>query len=143
VTLEFDASGTLMGAHQAFATARDWARLGLLYLNDGKVGEQRILPEGWVAYSARPTGESGYGAGFWLNHTRANIPGMNMQWGLPHAPPDAFFGRGYIGQYLVIVPSAQLVVARFGISRSSDHEAGSVGRLVGDLVELLRASGET
>jgi CubicO group peptidase (beta-lactamase class C family) len=74
ITLEFDAAGTMMGAHSMFATARDWARLGLLYLHEGELAGVRILPPDWVSYSTRPTGSSGYGAGFWLNTTSAPIP---------------------------------------------------------------------
>ena len=89
VTLEFDASGTMMGGQASFATPRDWARFGLLYLRDGVIGDRRILPEGWVAYSTRPTGDSGYGAGFWLNTTDAEIADWHMHWGIPGAPRDA------------------------------------------------------
>lgn len=60
-----------MGAHSMFATARDWARFGLLYVHDGELVGVRILPPGWVSYSTRPTGRSGYGAGSWLNTTSA------------------------------------------------------------------------
>src|SRR5258705_11298248 len=69
VTLEFDAAGTPEGSSQMLATARDWARFEMLYLNDGGVGGNGILPEGWGNSSAPPTANAfvGYGAGFWTN----------------------------------------------------------------------------
>lgn len=134
VTLEFDGTGTMMGGQALFATPRDFARFGLLYLHDGVAGGRRILPEGWVAYSTRATGDTGYGAGFWLNTTDTMIPEWHMRWGIPGAPRDAFMARGYLGQYTVIVPSADMVVVRMGSSHGGGSGIGAVGALVHEAI---------
>ena len=106
VTLEFDGAGTPIGSSHMWASARDWARFGQLYLDDGVVGGERILPEGWVDYSARLTPGSetyGYGAGFWTN--RGTTGGAAKRIGLG-MPPDSFMARGSQGQDIAIVPSA-------------------------------------
>ena len=93
---------------------RDWARFGLLYLNDGMVGGQRILPEGWVDYSASLTPDSeeyGYAAGFWTNRGHSHGARYRIKAGIP---ADAFMARGSFGQYVIVIPSQHLVVARFG-----------------------------
>jgi CubicO group peptidase (beta-lactamase class C family) len=113
VTIEFDASGTPEGSGQMLASARDWARFGQLYLDDGVVGGKRILPEGWVKYSATPTPDAfvGYGAGFWTNLGGSRGANHRFSEGWPR---DAFMAKGTIGQYVIIIPSQRLVIARFG-----------------------------
>jgi CubicO group peptidase (beta-lactamase class C family) len=133
VTLEFDASGTFEGSTQMLAPARDWARFGLLYLNDGVAGGKRILPEGWVSYSASPTPDAfvGYGAGFWTN--LGDSKGANYRIGQGW-PRDAFFAKGTIGQYVIVIPSQRLVIARFGVTPNWPLAADGVSRLVADVV---------
>jgi CubicO group peptidase (beta-lactamase class C family) len=137
--IEFDSAGTPSGSNAMFATARDWARFGMLHLNDGMVGGHRLLPEGWVVYSTRPTLNTGYGAGFWLNNVSTPIPTWGAPWGMPGVPRDTFFGRGYLGQYLVIVPSETLVVVRFGVSHISGGDIKGIGALEHDVIAALHA----
>jgi CubicO group peptidase (beta-lactamase class C family) len=132
VTLEFDATGTPEGSSQMFASARDWARFGLLYLNDGVAGDRRILPEGWVHYSASPTPAAwaGMGAGFWTN--LGDSKGARFRTGLG-MPRDSFYASGVLGQYVIIVPSQRLVIARFGIS-GNQYDIEGVSKLVADVI---------
>src|SRR5579871_1333875 len=135
VTIEFDASGTPEGSSQMLASARDWARFGQLYLNDGVVGGRRILPEGWVKYSASPTPNAfvGYGAGFWTN--LGDSRGANYRLG-EGWPRDAFMAKGTIGQYVIIIPSQHLVIARFGRTVNFPLHADGVSQLVRDVIAV-------
>ncbi len=136
-TLEFDATGTPIGASHMWAPARDWARFGLLYLNDGVVGGERILPPGWVDYSARLTPGSeafGYGAGFWTN--RGDQPAARLH--RPDMPPDSFMARGSLGQYLIIVPSERLVIVRMGLARTRYEDIEGVDRLTAEAIAAVR-----
>jgi len=134
VTLQFDATGTPEGASEMLASARDWARFGLLYLDDGVVGGHRILPAGWTRYSATPTPNAwvGYGAGWWTN--RGDDYGATRRTGFG-MPRDAFMARGQFGQYIVVVPSERLVVARFGTT-GGDNDIAGVSRLVADVIAI-------
>lgn len=129
---EQDASGTPIGASHMWATPRDWARLGLLYANDGVLGGERILPAGWVDYSARLTPGSeayGYGAGFWTN--RGAPAGARRR---PHMPSDSFFARGSHGQYMIVVPSARVVIVRVGNAYTPGDDMPAVDHLVGEVL---------
>lgn len=135
--MEFDAAGIPAGSNAMFATAREWAQFGLLYLNDGVVGGRRILPEGWVAYSTQQTGNAGYGAGFWLNTVDTQIARWGTHWGIPGAPRDAYMARGYLGQYVIVIPSEDLVIVRFGASHIRAGDIEGTGALVRDVVAAL------
>jgi CubicO group peptidase (beta-lactamase class C family) len=137
VTLEFDAAGTPVGSTYVYATARDWARFGLLYAHDGIVGGARILPEGWVDFSATwtPGSRDGYGAGFFTNRGASDGGHVRVRGGMP---PDSFLAAGTQGQRLVIAPAARLVVVRLG--RTPDRgvfDKRAVLRLVADAKAAL------
>ena len=115
--IEADPSGTFVGSSYSYATARDWARLGLLYLQDGVWNGERLLPEGWVTYSVTPTPRAPkgrYGAHFWLN-AGTDAEGTDRPW--PELPADAYFMSGFEGQMVAVVPSKSAVVVRLGLSR--------------------------
>jgi hypothetical protein len=133
VTIEFDGAGTPEGSSEMLASARDWARLGLLFLNDGVVGGKRILREGWVKYSSAPTPGAfvGYGAGFWTNLGDSIGARTRIENGWPR---DAFFAKGSIGQYVIVIPSQRLVIARFGRTVNFPLSADGVSQLVRDVV---------
>jgi len=143
VTLEFDSSGTPVGSTYMLAPARDWARFGMLYLHDGVVGGRRILPEGWVRYSTTPTLDTGYGAGFWTNRVAGHIPWSAVLWSIPGAPRDSFYARGLLGQYVVVVPSERLVIARFGVSHGRGADIEGVGQLVADTIDAVNSAAST
>jgi CubicO group peptidase (beta-lactamase class C family) len=105
----------------------------MLYLNDGVAGGKRILPEGWVKYSASPTpnGWVGYGAGFWTNRGDSYGATYRIEHGWPR---DAFFAKGTIGQYVIVIPSERLVIVRLGTSPNWPFNADGVSRLVSDVV---------
>ena len=114
--METDAAGIFVGSSFMYATARDWARFGELYLRDGMWEGRRILPEGWVAYTRTPAPnapDQRYGAHFWLRTSA----GQGCRNEAPPYPADAFHAVGYEGQYITIIPSRELVIVRLGLTR--------------------------
>ena len=110
--LETDAAGTFIGSSFALANAKDWAKFGQLYLDEGVCEGEQLLPEGWVDYVTRHTplsGENSYGAGFWTL-AQSDIKGL---------PMDTYYANGFQGQYVIVVPSHDLVIVRLGASLGS------------------------
>ena len=140
MTMEFDEAGNPMGASDMLASARDWARFGLLFANDGVIGGRRILPPGWADWSARPTPGAllGYGAGWWTNRGPTRAEARRRAWG---APADSFFASGNYDQTILVSPSERLVIARFGFAQDPDGRAGTmaISRLAGEVVRTFHA----
>lgn len=137
-TMEFDATGTPQGASFFFGSARDWARLGELFRLDGMLAGHRLLPAGWVAMSTRPTLATGYGAGWWTNTHGGDIyPVWGVPWGFANAPRDAYFARGFMGQFTLVIPSERLVIVRLGISHRPGDDISFVDRMVGAIRAAL------
>lgn len=123
--LEPDASGTYVGSSYIMATARDYARFGLLYYYDGVWNDERILPEGWVTQTATPPASNklkNYGYQFWINGYDKDHPSMIK---FPDVPRDMFYCDGFGYQYIFIIPSKKLVVVRLGLTldKSFDENA--------------------
>ena len=108
-----------------YASARDWARLGQLFLDDGVASGERILPEGWVEYSTTLTPGSeqfGYGAGFWVT-----TPSTALKTGMP---ARSFMARGARGQYVVVIPSARMVIVKLGDADTAFGDIHQMSRVV-------------
>jgi CubicO group peptidase (beta-lactamase class C family) len=134
--LDTDAYGNFIGQGYEQASARDWARLGNLYLQDGVWNGERILPPGfakfvgtvapaWLA-DQRPE----YGAFFWVNGD-GKFP----------APKDAYYMNGAGGQFVLIIPSRQLVIVRLGHYRGEDAGSEALVKAVGLIMEAVPSAG--
>jgi CubicO group peptidase (beta-lactamase class C family) len=120
MVMETDAFGNFLTQGYELASARDWARLGILYLQDGVWNGERILPAGYAKFvsTVAPAWEADnrpiYGGFFWINGT-----------GTFPVPRDAYYMSGAGGQTTLIIPSHELVVVRLGHFKGST--AGSTG----------------
>lgn len=130
MVMETDPYGNFLLQGYEFGTARDWARLGNLYLNDGVWMGERILPNGFVDFVstlAKPWVDDGrpiYGGFFWINGD-GQFP----------IPENAYFMAGAGGQYVIIIPSHDLVIVKL-----SHYKGGSIGAK--DFAESLRMIAE-
>ncbi|MDH5382868.1 MAG: beta-lactamase family protein, partial [Cyclobacteriaceae bacterium] len=132
MTLETDPYGNYLLQGYEFAPARDWARLGNLYLNDGVWMGERILPEGFtefVSTLATPWEKDGrpiYGGFFWINGDG----------GFP-VPKDAYFMAGAGGQYTIIIPSHDLVVVKLSHYKGSQKSGEDLNKALALLMEAV------
>ena len=107
-TMELDADNNYIMSSYAYMTTRDWAKLGQFWLQDGKWDHDQILPQDWIKQSTTAGGgiNSIYGAHFWLN-TDSYL--------YPNVPSDMFAARGFQGQQVIVIPSRDIVIVRFGV----------------------------
>ncbi len=128
---EQDRAGTFVGSSYAYATPRDMARFGYLYLRDGCWEGQRLLPEGWVEQSTEVNpvfvADASFewardsdpvpGRHWWTNNPVPDL-GIDSVW--PDVPSDAYIASGHWGQMIAVIPSEDLVIAR----TADDREVG-------------------
>ena len=131
MVMETDATGNYIASSYSFATPRDWAKFGLLYLHDGVWRGERLLPAGWVRYTTTPApgSDGAYGAHFWLNAGGE----------YPHCPRDMYYCAGFQGQYVYILPSQNMVIVRMGLKSYPNFDADA---LISGAVRLLERQAE-
>lgn len=125
--VETDMAGNYVGSSYSWATTRDWAKFGLLYLHKGNWNGEQLFDENWAKYVATPTnGSKGdYGAHFWLNAGGK----------FPDVPREMFYCSGYQGQMIAIFPTKDLVIVRMGLSEDFDFN-GLLGGIVVSLKKV-------
>ncbi|APG65607.1 serine hydrolase [Tenacibaculum todarodis] len=110
--VETDLSGNYVGSSYGWATPRDWAKLGLLYLKNGTWKGEQLFDKDWVDYATTPTPTSDgwYGAQIWLNAGNR----------YPDIPKNMYSFNGYQGQNVFILPNEELVIVRMGLTKKAD-----------------------
>ena len=120
---ETDITGTFVGSSYLYMSARDWARFGLLYLRDGVWNGTRLLPEGWTSDACTPTPAAPggrYGAHWWVN---GGPDRPRHERSFPALPGDMCWASGFEGQWVILVPSHDLVIVRLGVTpHTSDFD---------------------
>lgn len=112
--VETDMAGNFVGSSYGWATTRDWAKFGLLYLHKGNWNGEQLFDKSWAKYVATPTNTSNgrYGAQFWLNASGY----------FSDVPKDMFYCSGYQGQMVAIIPSKDLVIVRMGLTEEPNFD---------------------
>ena len=119
-----------------FATARDWLRVGRLFLEGGRVGEDQVVPAEWIQAMTTPSPRNpNFGMQVWLGSPPTteriyNRHTIKARHSAPFAADDVIFIDGYGGQRVYIVPSQELVVVRTGVSSAEWDDAPLVNTLL-------------
>ena len=140
--VEYDPQGLFYGSALVWATARDWARFGYLYLRNGVWDGHRVLPEGWVDF-ARTRGpdihSDLYGAGWWL--TPSSGQGAPLHSTIRNnALADTFSAQGHEGQMVVVAPSRDMVVVRLGIFEDDFSRWDALGDFLSAVIASFPAT---
>ena len=108
------------------ATARDWLRIGILILNEGKLGQKQIVPKSWIQNMKIPAEtNANYGYLTWLGtehqenriyNPKSSATGFHSE---PFDDPDIVYLDGFGGQRVYIIPSKELVLVRTGATQMS------------------------
>ena len=130
-TLEFDKSGNFIGGSSVYASARDYARFGYLYLRDGLWEDEQVIPKEWIKATQIPKSNTGgiYKNKFWLIDSR-----FEEGYGLPE---DTYYCAGFGGQYILIIPSKDIVFVRLGETYRDTSSENEVLNYLGEIVELF------
>ncbi len=122
--LTYDESGTWLGSSFLHATARDYARFGLLYLRDGVWNGTRVLPAGWVDRARTRQSQNAEGVGY------------GDHWWIWDSRPGVFYAAGYEAQRIVCDPVSDSVIVRLG--KTPIDQAPAVDAWIDELIGLLR-----
>jgi len=116
--MEADIAGNYVGSSYSWASTRDWARFGQLYLDKGNWNGEQLFDSTWVDYITTPTihSDGTYGAHFWLN----------AEGKYPDVPKDLFSCNGFEGQHVFMIPSKDLVVVRTGLAEEPFFDINGV-----------------
>ena len=132
---ETDTSGTFVGSSYLYMSARDWARFGLLYAQDGVWQGNRIMPRGWAAYGCSPSSvapRGQYGAHWWVNGGEKRKPEERM---FPSLPGDTCMATGFEKQLVVLVPGHDLIIVRLGVT--TDPRNFPVEEFIAKIIEAV------
>jgi CubicO group peptidase (beta-lactamase class C family) len=133
IVMETDPQGNFLTQGYEFGSARDWARIGNLYLNDGVWEGERILPEGYVDYAFQL-------APAWVADGRPIYGGGFVWRDLGFAIDETYGGfAGAGGQYTVIIPSLQMVFVRLGKYSGADAGHENLDKAIGLLIKAVSA----